>query len=68
MNKLWLTWFLLAVFSIVGVWYAQKAVSQTANIAQCDRNGVCLITEEMLDRVIAALEYWHKQAKTCKSS
>ena len=38
------------------------AVSQQIQIAQC-KEGVCVIAEETLDRILEALGYWYDMAK-----
>lgn len=59
---LWLAFALLIISAIcIPKLYAE-------DIAICRDDGSCIISEEMLMKMVNALEYWYKQAKTCKQS
>lgn len=61
---LWLTFWLL-VLSAVAI--PRLLHAQQVTIAVCNEDCDCRIREEVLDKIIQAVEFWHDQAKSCKA-
>jgi len=47
--------------------FVPRLYAQNVRIAECQENGYCIITAEMLQKIVGALEYWHERAQTCRS-
>ena len=63
-RTLFLTFALLVISAIC----IPKLYSAEEPIAKCYDNGLCVIQEEMLNRMVWALEHWYGKAKTCKDT
>lgn len=54
--------FFVLIFAIVILIFATLTLPAEIKIAEC-QNGVCVISEEMLDKLVQALEHWYTKAK-----
>ena len=58
---------LFVIFALLAI-LAIPLRAETIKLADCQENGYCIISAEMLTKVVRALEHWHEQAKTCRGA
>ena len=58
--------FWLAISIISALIVFTPVIAEEVQVAQCNDDGVCVISEAMLAKIKAALEYWYNKAQTCK--
>jgi len=64
-STIWLLYLLLVVLCFA---IPMKLHAQNVKIAECQENGYCIISAEMLNKIVGALEHWYEQAKTCRGA
>lgn len=44
------------------------AAEEMVQVAKCNDEGVCIISQDMLRKLMNAVVYWHEQAQSCKGA
>jgi len=64
-STIWLLYLLLIVLCFA---IPMKLHAKNVQIAECQPNGYCIISAEMLNKIVGALEHWYEKAQTCRGA
>ena len=58
-------WLMFTLLAILAIFIPAKIRAEESYILQCE-NGLCVMSQELLERLVQVVEYWKEKATMCK--
>lgn len=61
-----LAWLIFALI-VVLIIFVPKLMAQEPYVMQCN-NGICVVSQSVLEKLLHVIDHWKAQAQTCRST